>query len=411
MPGRRRSRRDASDGGNDDEFAYDSDAPRSRTQRRRNKEQDAVSTRTPRVVRHSDTNEAEVTILDGSNDESAQASGSTRREAGDEIARMAKRLVRMALAGEQARNPLRRTTVNEKILEASHRRDFIYVFSESQRLLMSTLGMKLVELPNRTVPARGNKKRGRLGKPPPSSSTKSYILTSNLPEPFRKLDVLKPKSQGDAVYNGIVTTVCSIILLSGGQITSAGLMKHLRTLGIDKETPLGGQPTDEVLKLMVKHLYLEREKEDDAIGIDTGDSVWTYSIGPRAKVELTEDAVVDFAISVYGNHANDNLRVRLQKALKEAKDAVEDQKHIGDVTGELEAKLPSISAKKKPGKPRSKKARMAALEQDDNSAEEEDDDEEEAEEEEEREEGSDEDEEEDEVSSSGDEGSGSESEE
>ncbi|KAJ8099155.1 MAGE family-domain-containing protein [Lipomyces tetrasporus] len=405
MPGRRRSRRDASDGDNDNEFAYDSDAPRSRTRRRRNKEQDAGSARTPRVARRSEANEADVTILDGSNDGSAQTNGSAGREAGDEIARMAKRLVRMALAGEQARNPLRRTTVNEKILEASHRRDFLYVFGESQRLLMSTLGMKLVELPNRTVPVRGTKKRGRLVKPPPSSSTKSYILTSNLPEPFRKLDVLKPKSQGDAVYNGIVTTVCSVILLSGGQITSAGLMKHLRTLGIDKETPLGGQPTDEVLKLMVKHLYLEREKEDDAMGIDTGDSVWTYSIGPRAKVELTEDAVVDFAISVYGNHANDNLRERLKKALKEAKDALEDQKHVGDVTGELEAKLPSISAKKKPGKPRSKKARMAALEQDDNSAEEED----EEDEEEEAEEGSDEDEEEDEeVSSSGDEGSGSE---
>ncbi|KAK9363981.1 MAGE family-domain-containing protein [Lipomyces starkeyi] len=397
MPGRRRSRRETSDDDNDDEYAYDSDVAPSRVQRRRNKQQDATSARSARAARRLEATEVDVSIVDRPEEETTRTDGSTPREVGDEIARMAKRLVRLALAGEQARNPLRRTTVNEKILEASHRRDFPHVFKASQNLLTSILGMKLVELPNRTVPVRGTKKRGRLAKPPPSSSTKSYILTSNLPEPFRKLDVLKPKNEGDAVYNGIVTTVCSIILLSGGQITSAALMKHLRTLGIDKDTPLGGQSTEEVLKLMLKHLYLEREKEDDTMGIDTGDSVWTYSIGPRAKVELTEDAVVDFAVSVYGNHANDNLRERLTKALTEAKDALEDQNHRADVTGELQATLPSLSEKKKSGKPRSKTARMAALEHDDNSGDEEH--------------ANDEDEEEDEEeSSSGEEGSVSDSE-
>ncbi|KAK9371277.1 MAGE family-domain-containing protein [Lipomyces kononenkoae] len=359
MPGRRRpSRREISDDDDDngDAFGYNSDVAQSRVQRRRsNRQEDATFA------------EASTTVEPVSID----ATGVF----GDEISRMAKRLVRLALIGEQARNPLRRTTVNEKVLEASHRRDFVHVFAESQHLLTSILGMKLVELPTRSVPVRGTKKRGRLAKPPSSSSSKSYVLTSNLPEPFRKLDVLKPRNQGDAIYNGIVTTVCSIILLSGGQITSAALMKHLRSLGIHKDTPFGGQSTEDVLKLMLKHLYLEREKEDDTMGLDTGDSVWTYSIGPRAIVELREDAVIDFAVSVYGNQANDNMRERLTKALKEAKEALEDQKRLGmgDISGEYTATLPSLTAKKKSSMPRSKKARMAALEKDDNSAEEEDD--------------------------------------
>ncbi|KAK9237655.1 MAGE family-domain-containing protein [Lipomyces kononenkoae] len=397
MPGRRRSRREISEDDNDDAFAYDSDAAQSRVQqRRRNRqEEDAPSARS---AGSSNVEAADVSIVDNS-----RIDGSATDVVGDEIARMAKRLVRLALVGEQARNPLRRTTVNEKVLEASHRRDFAHVFWESQNLLTSILGMKLVELPTRSVPVRGTKKRGRLAKPPSSSSSKSYILTSTLPEPFRKLDVLKPRNQGDAVYNGIVTTVCSIILLSGGQITSAALMKHLRTLSIHKDTPLGGQSTEDVLKLMLKHLYLEREKEDDTMGLDTGDSVWTYSIGPRAMVELSEGAVIDFAVSVYGTHANnENLRERLTKALKEAKDALEDQKRMGaaDITGEYQATLPSLTAKKTSKMPRSKKARMAALEQDDNSAAEDDDNNDDDEED---------DEEDEDESGSGEEGSASDS--
>lgn len=61
---------------------------------------------------------------------------------------MVKRLVRLALACEYQRRPIRRADVSEKVL-GSAGRQFKKVFEQAQMELRSVFGMEMVELPAR----------------------------------------------------------------------------------------------------------------------------------------------------------------------------------------------------------------------------------------------------------------------
>lgn len=60
---------------------------------------------------------------------------------------MVKKLVRLALACEYARLPLRRTDITAKVLGDAGSRPFKAVFDGAQKALRSRFGMQMVELP------------------------------------------------------------------------------------------------------------------------------------------------------------------------------------------------------------------------------------------------------------------------
>lgn len=62
---------------------------------------------------------------------------------------MVKKLVRLALASEYARQPIRRTDISAKVLGEQGARQFKTVFAEAQRVLRVRFGMEMVELPQR----------------------------------------------------------------------------------------------------------------------------------------------------------------------------------------------------------------------------------------------------------------------
>lgn len=61
---------------------------------------------------------------------------------------MAKKLVRLALASEYQRRPIRRADISEKVL-GSQGRQFKKVFEQAQTELCAVFGMEMVELPAR----------------------------------------------------------------------------------------------------------------------------------------------------------------------------------------------------------------------------------------------------------------------
>jgi len=62
---------------------------------------------------------------------------------------MVKKLVRLALACEFQRRPLRRAEIGEKVLGSAGARRWKEVLSRSQMQLRTVFGMELVELPGR----------------------------------------------------------------------------------------------------------------------------------------------------------------------------------------------------------------------------------------------------------------------
>jgi hypothetical protein len=60
---------------------------------------------------------------------------------------MVKKLVRLALASELSRQPIRRTDISTKVLGEQGSRQFKIVFEMAQKTLRETFGMQLAELP------------------------------------------------------------------------------------------------------------------------------------------------------------------------------------------------------------------------------------------------------------------------
>lgn len=60
---------------------------------------------------------------------------------------MVKKLVRLALASEYARLPIRRNEITQKVLGENGWRKFKAVFDEAQRQLKTKFGMEMAELP------------------------------------------------------------------------------------------------------------------------------------------------------------------------------------------------------------------------------------------------------------------------
>ena len=62
---------------------------------------------------------------------------------------MVRKFVRLALACEYSRTPIRRSEVSAKVLEQSGARQFKVVFEKTQETLKRVFGMQMVELPAR----------------------------------------------------------------------------------------------------------------------------------------------------------------------------------------------------------------------------------------------------------------------
>jgi hypothetical protein len=62
---------------------------------------------------------------------------------------MVKKMVRLALASEYSRLPIRRTDISAKVLGEQGSRQFKTVFDQAQRVLRSRFGMQMVELPGK----------------------------------------------------------------------------------------------------------------------------------------------------------------------------------------------------------------------------------------------------------------------
>jgi hypothetical protein len=62
---------------------------------------------------------------------------------------MVKKMVRLALASEYSRLPIRRTDISAKVLGEQGTRQFKVVFEQAQKELKTRFGMEMVELPAR----------------------------------------------------------------------------------------------------------------------------------------------------------------------------------------------------------------------------------------------------------------------
>jgi len=232
---------------------------------------------------------------------------------------MVKKLVRLALASEYARQPLRRADINAKVLAPGSTRNFKIVFESTQAVLRHAFGMTLTALPLRekiTVAQKRAAQRltGNSQGNSHSGAPTAYILTSTLPLSMRTPAILSPPkipSVGpEASYVGLYTFVVSVIYLSeGGRCSEGRLERALKKVAAEDHGP-GGEKMDKVLKRMEKEGYIVKIREREAGGEESVEFV----VGPRGKVEVGERGVAGCVREVYGDGVT-GLEKRLERSL------------------------------------------------------------------------------------------------
>lgn len=79
--------------------------------------------------------------------------------------------------------------------------------------------------------------------------------------------------------------IVSLIYLNGKLLPENKLNRYLTRMNADDYTPI--DKTEKVIALMVKQGYIIKQKDD------TGDGGHDYYLGPRAKVEIGSDGVLN----------------------------------------------------------------------------------------------------------------------
>ncbi|GIZ39306.1 hypothetical protein CKM354_000269400 [Cercospora kikuchii] len=218
--------------------------------------------------------------------------GQTQNGSNDELA---KKLVRLALACEYGRRPIRRQDINEKVLGSASGRGklFTAVWDQAQYQLRSVFGMEMVELPAREkVTLQQRRAAQKKETQSQTKTTSAWSLVSVLPPELRDPAILAPAaaptSDAEAQYVGIYTMLVSLILLSGGTLPDTKMERFLRKLGIDDRTTLAGyEKNEQLMKRLEKDGYLYKLKESTG----TGEDDTYFVVGPRGRLEVGEDGV------------------------------------------------------------------------------------------------------------------------
>nr|POF17364.1 non-structural maintenance of chromosomes element 3 like [Quercus suber] len=247
---------------------------------------------------------------------------------------MVKKMIRLALACEYHRRPIRRADIAEKVLGAEGRK-FRQVFNQAQLQLRDVFGMEMVELPARDRLTLQQRRGAAAAKSATQTKTvTSWILVSILPAQFRDPAIVPPSavptSAEESKYTALSTLIVSLISLSGGTLPDAKMERYLRRLNIQDNTPLADSElakTEKLFKKLERDGYVMKTKESSGTGEE--DVYWT--VGPRGKMEVGDEGVKTLVRTVYGEQTNDeeceDLERRLERTLGVAERA--EKSHTG----------------------------------------------------------------------------------
>ncbi|KAK0650362.1 Non-structural maintenance of chromosomes element 3-like protein [Lasiodiplodia hormozganensis] len=246
-----------------------------------------------------------------------------------QLQQMAKKLVRMALACEYARIPIRRADISAKVL-GSQGRQFKNVFAEANLKLNAVFGMEMTELPkteNHTIKGR-QKAAERTERQ--NTTTTSWVLTNTLPEKYRGWDIIPPPKvptfSEESAYIGLYTFVVACITLGGGRMPEAKLERYLKRTNADQTTPVGS--TEKLLARMKKDGYIKLITDSSS-----GEEIREWVVAGRGKVEIGERGVAGMVQTVYHDSRTAELDRKIERSLQNAR-ANEASKNIGQASSE-----------------------------------------------------------------------------
>ena len=231
------------------------------------------------------------------------ADDATQSNSQTKLDTLVKKLVRLALAAEYSRIPLRRGDISTKILnDANAQRSFKDVFAGAQKVLKGTFGMQMMELPSRDKTIlKDRRTQATQTKTSAGTSSKSWVLISVLSEAYKTNPAIlqptkAPSQETEASYTALYTLVVTLIYLNNGSIPEAKLERYMERMNAEKYTPIG--TLDKVLQRMKREGYVDQKRDTSS-----GEEVVEWIVGPRGKVEVGAHGAAGLVKTVYGHGA------------------------------------------------------------------------------------------------------------
>lgn len=240
----------------------------------------------------------------------------------DSQATFIKKLVRYALSCEYVRLPIRRDGIKEKVFGKHSGKNFKPVFEGAQKVLRERFGMMMEELPlKEKVSLRDRRAAAQRGQNATKGSS-SYVLVSILRKDMRVPEIivpsLAPTTKDEASYVGLYTFILACISLSGGTLSNEKLLRNLRRLNAEENTPV--DTTENLLAKMQRQGYVVKIRDS------TGqDEAVNWMMGPRGKIEVGDHGVRGLVKEVYGETAPEDLKSRLAVSLGTRQEVEEDE--------------------------------------------------------------------------------------
>ncbi|KAG5440914.1 hypothetical protein PCK2_000069 [Pneumocystis canis] len=200
---------------------------------------------------------------------------------------MVKNFIRLTLALEHTRTPIKREDIAKKVLLPSHSRSFAVVFKKTQEKLRNIFGMELVELP-----CKNRYKHMSTFK---NENSELYCIC-------QKPDTgcwMIACDGCDNWYHGECVKISKIDEeLLDKYFSGKFQKKYLSHLQIDND--LSTENLDKTLREMVKKGYIERIEEDTA-SINEKEKTYTYFLGQRGKTEIDSQGLATFVEKIHGD--------------------------------------------------------------------------------------------------------------
>lgn len=145
-----------------------------------------------------------------------------------------------------------------------------------------------------------------------STSSGAWVLVSTLPPKYRAPDIIPPPAvptqEQEASYIAIYTFIVTAIYLHGGDLEESKLERYLRRTNLERNTPVG--PVEDLIKRLTREQYIARYTDKSG-----QDEVHHFIVGPRGKIEISEEGAAGLVRTVYGGSLED-LDSRLDVSLR-----------------------------------------------------------------------------------------------
>ncbi|EPS44275.1 hypothetical protein H072_1736 [Dactylellina haptotyla CBS 200.50] len=279
------------------------------------------------------------------------------------------KLVRLALAMEYQKKPIRRQDISEKVLGQQYKSDFKAIFTEAEKALNLVFGFSMVEIPAVTERitlaqqrrhAQAEAQRGGAAaaaaatqatqqaqtetaaaaakKKKDAAGSKSWQLVSTLPDKYRLPLLHAPLLPDDQTILGIGSTIVAMVYLSNRAISEETLKRHLRKFNVEDRIPVEGNrengKMENIMAKLIREGYLVKLKDEVIPGQE---QTYTYVVGPRGKLELGRQGVTEFVRRVYegcDGEVDEGFERRVNRAI--GKDDGKEEKAQGGDNGEEE---------------------------------------------------------------------------